>query len=197
MVRWEGRQALDIIYHDENIDRPAYMSNISMGSTGAQQLFVDTNGREVVLRYARLPGREVSIPYGDFKRRSNSTDMQIFRAYEKQMGELYRRLRQTGSLTGMHLYILFGALLITFLMISIPIVYAMNDTGWGFSGIIGIFIVLAILPYFYNLIFRAVSRFLATTAFMGTYAYLFPAILFGLCGLLLDLLVRTRSRARG
>jgi len=197
MVKWEGRQARNIFYYDTDIERPVYISNINMGRTVKNQFYIDESGRLVVLKSKRLPDSKASISYGDFARRSNTTDLQIFRAYEKQMGELYRWLRQRGSLTGMHLYILFGALLLTFLMISIPIVYAMNDTGWGFSGIIGIFLVLALLPYFYNLIIRAVGRILTLTSFMGTYAYLFPAILFGLCGLLLDLLIKTRSRARG
>ena len=196
-VKWEGRQALSILYYDRDIDRPVYISKINMNRDGKNQFYVDEKGRNVILKSGRLPNRTSSIPFGDFKRNRNSTDMQIFRAYEKQMVNLYRWLRQRGSISGMHLYILFGALLITFLMISIPIVYAMNDTGWGFSGIVGIFLVLAILPYFYNLIIRAVGRFLALTSFMGTYAYLFPAILFGVCGLLLDLIVKTRIRARG
>ena len=195
-VKWEGREALHIYYYDSDINRPVYISNINMGRNGKNQFYVDESGRLVVLKSGRLPGKKASISYSDFARRNNTTDLHIFRAYEKQMGELYRWLRQRGSMTGIHLYILFGALLLTFLMISIPLVYAMNDTGWGFSGIIGIFLVLAILPYFYNLIIRAVGRFLTLTSFMGTYAYLFPAILFGLCGLLLDLVVKTRSKAR-
>ena len=104
---------------------------------------------------------------------------------------------ERGSLTGVHLYILFGALLLTFLMISIPLVYAMNDTGWGFSGIIGIFLILAILPFFYNFMIQAINRFITLTSFLGMYAYLFPAIVFGLCGLLLDVIIKSRSRASG
>ena len=196
-VKWEGRQALAAYYYDSDIRRPVYISNIHMGRNGKTQFYVDESGRQVVLTSGRLPGSKASISYSDFPRRNNSTDLNIFRAYEKQMGELYRWLRQRGSLTGIHLYILFGALLLTFLMISIPIVYAMNDTGWGFSGIVGIFLVLAILPYFYNLIIRAVGRFLTTMSFMGTYAYLFPAIVFGLCGLLLDVIIKSRNRASG
>jgi hypothetical protein len=195
-TRWEGRQARDVVYYDANMQRPVYISEINMGSTGRTQFYVDERGRQVILRSPRLPDGISRIPYSDFTRRNNATDMQIFRAYENQMRDLYRWLSARGSLSGIHLYILFGALFVTFLMISIPVVFAMNDTGWGFSGIIGIFLVLAILPYLYNLIIKAVGRFLVLTSFMGAYAYLFPAVVFGICGLLLDLLVKARSRAR-
>ncbi len=196
-VKWQGREAVGIYYYDSEVSRPVTITNIKTGQNGTNQLYVDEQERVVVLKSGNLPGHTVRIPYSDFLRRKNTTDLQIFRGYEKQIREIYRWLRERGSLTGPHLYILFGALLLTFLMISIPLVYAMNDTGWGFSGIIGIFLVLAILPFFYNFMIKAVNRFITLTSFLGMYAYLFPAIVFGLCGLLLDVIIKSQSRARG
>jgi hypothetical protein len=81
-------------------------------------------------------------------------------------------------------------------MISIPLSYGMNDKGWAFSGITGVFFILAILPFFYNYAFLLLGRFESRISIMGRYSYLFPSTVFGVCGILLDLIVKARGRAK-
>jgi hypothetical protein len=196
LLKWETQGKHTLYYYDTQNNSLSIINNVYSGKTGRNQLYVDDRERTVVIKYRNLPKGAVSIPYSDFPHRENTTDMPIFRSYEKQTREIYGWLRKRGSLQPPHSSILFGALLLTFLMISVPLVYAMNDTGWGFSGIIGVFLVLALLPFFYNFMIKIVDRSISLMSFMGDYAYLFPALVFGICGLLLDLIVKARRRAK-
>jgi hypothetical protein len=196
LLKWETQGQHALYYYDTRNNSLSIVNNVYSGKKGKNQLYVDDRVRTVVIRSRNLPGGVVSIPYSDFPHRENTTDLPIFRTYKKQIREIYGWLRKKGFMQPPHSYVLFGALLLTFLMISVPLVYAMNDTGWGFSGIIGIFLVLALLPFFYNFMIKIINRSISLMSFMGGYAYLFPAIVFGICGLLLDLIVKSRRRVR-
>ncbi len=196
MLKWETQGKHTLYYYDTQNNSFSVINNVHSGKSGRNQLYVDDRERAVVIKYRNLPNGTVNIPYSDFPHRENTTDLPIFRSYEKQIREIYGWLRKSGSLQPHLSNILFGAFLLTFLMISVPLVYAMNDTGWGFSGIIGVFLILALLPFFYNFMIKIVNRSISLMSFMGGYAYLFPAIIFGICGLLLDLIVRARRRVR-
>jgi len=186
-------------YYDINRNRLSVIQNVSMGKDGANRVYTDDKERRVVIVSKRaLSEGTVRIPYEDFTRSRNTTDLQIFRVYGTQIRGVQRAiLKRMESLGQRDQYIFLGSLLLTLLMVTIPVVYGMNDRGWGFSGIIGIFLVLAVLPFFYNFVFRMTGRFGTRVSAIGRYYYLMPALVIGLCGIVIDLIVAARSRVKG
>jgi hypothetical protein len=196
----QGRDRNTILHHyDIENNRLAVIPNLALEREGRNRLFIDEEKREVVIVSRRsLPEGIVRIPYREFPRRQNTTGLRMFRVYGNQIGRVRSAIRnRTGPLGQTDRYIFLGSLYITLLMVSIPLVYGLNDSGWTFSGIIGVFLVLAVLPFFYRYIFWIADRLEPRLAVMGKFSYLVPSIIFGLCGILLDLIVAARERSGG
>jgi hypothetical protein len=187
-----------LYYYDVDRNTLSLIQNVSTATGGRNRLYVDDKKRQVVIEAPRsLEGGSVRIPFRDFPQYRNITDLPLFRTYGTRIGTIRRAvLRRLGPLNRMDRYIFLGSLLLTLLMVSIPSVFAMNDRGWGFSGIVGIFVVLALLPFFYSFLFRMTGRLETRLVSMGRYSYLVPALLCGALGILIDFIVASRSRSR-
>jgi hypothetical protein len=127
----------------------------------------------------------------------NTTDLRVFSIYGNQVRKVQASvLRRLGALNGVERYVFLASLLLTLLMVAIPAVYGMNDRGWGFSGLTGIFIFLAVLPFFYNYLFKIAGRLELSVSLLGGYSYLVPSILIGICGILIDIIIAVRGKAK-
>jgi hypothetical protein len=197
-IQLTGGGQKNLHYYDVDRNILSVIQNVSTGSGGRNRLYVDDQKRQVVIEAPRsLESGSVRIPYRDFARHRHTTDLPLFRMYGTRIGSIQRAvLRRMEPLNRMDRYVFLGSLLLTLLMVSIPSVFGMNDRGWGFSGIVGIFIVLGLLPFFYNFLFRISGRFETRLGAMGKYSYLVPVLICGALGILIDLIVASRSRSR-
>ena len=98
-------------------------------------------------------------------------------------------LKQTESL------MLAAALVLGTLMILIPLVWALNDSGWGCAGICGVFFLLGLAPYFLGFIITLARRFEPNLLIMGGYRFLFPAVVLSSAGIVIDIIVGLLKKA--
>jgi hypothetical protein len=94
-------------------------------------------------------------------------------------------------------FLFLGTLYLSLLMISIPLTYALNDGGWGFSGIIGVIFILIVLPFFYGVSLRTMQTFNINIPLLARFSYLLPSIIFGFIGILIDIAVKVRGIKKG
>jgi hypothetical protein len=189
----------NLYLYDVKNNALSVVRDISTRREGKNQLLVDTLNRNISIRSKTdLPGGQAQISFGDFQRGKNINDSYLLTLYGTRIGLIQRiilsRLNPLGLLDR---YLLLGSLFLSVLMISIPLVYGLNDRGWGFSGIIGVFFILAILPFWYGFVFRLIERFRPRVLLLGKYEYAFPSLIFVLCGILIDIIVKTREKRRG
>jgi hypothetical protein len=189
----------NLYLYDEKNNALSVVRNITTRRDGKNQLIIDSQNRNVsIVSKTDLPGGQVRISFGDFQRGKNINDSRLLTLYGRQIGSIQRiilnRLKPLGL---MDRYLLLGSLFLSVLMISIPLVYGLNDRGWGFSGLIGVFFILAILPFWYGFVFRLIVRFRPRLLVLGKYEYAFPSLVFVLCGILIDIIVKKREKRRG
>ncbi|MBN2324256.1 MAG: hypothetical protein JXQ30_11015 [Spirochaetes bacterium] len=136
---------------------------------------------------ARYSGR---FPFGAFVRETPLTSGRFVRFYTAQVRSLLLMIRgRYTSLAGTERAVYGFFLSLSVFLLLIPLVYAMNDRGWSFFGIIGLFTVLFVLPLFYRALFRIRDVF-------GTYSFLTPAIAAAGCGIIIDILIAIRERKK-
>jgi hypothetical protein len=136
------------------------------------------------------------FPFGSFVPETLLTSGGFVRFYTSRLRSLLLGIR--GQYAGLtpgerNLYGFFLSL--SLLLLLIPLVYAMNDRGWGFFGIIGLFTVLFVLPFFFRVLFH-IQDGLGKRALSGGYSFLIPAIAAGGCGILIDILIAIRERRK-
>ncbi len=189
----------NLYLYDEKNNALSIVRNITTQRGGKNQLLIDTQNRNVsIISKTDLPGGQVLISFEDFPRGKNINDLRLLNLYGRQIGSIQRIILQhLKPLGSMDRYLLLGSLFLSVLMISIPLVYGLNDRGWGFSGIIGAFFILAILPFWYGFVFRIIARFEPRLLMLGKYEYTFPSLIFVLCGILIDIIVKTREKRKG
>jgi len=175
-----------------------YINNLYIRKRGKNFIYVDEKARSVRIVARDNPQiGQVSIPFSSFKTGNELLSQKIVSAYRNQIVKVYGHFRNAVSdLERQHRNILAGALFLSVLLISIPLSYGFNDRGWGFSGATGVFLILAALPYFYGFVFKILNKISPGPSFMGKYSYLFPAMVFCIIGLILDIVVKTGGRTR-
>ncbi len=158
---------------------------------------VDAEGGLLSISYKkktiRYSGR---FPFRYFVRETPLISARFVRFYTGQLRSLLLGIR--GQYAGMAPgeRSIYGSFMsFSLLLLLVPLVFAMNDRGWGFFGIIGLFTVLFALPLFYSALFR-IQEGLGERAFPGGHSFLFPAIAAGACGILIDILITIRERTK-
>jgi hypothetical protein len=163
-------------------------SSISIDRAGQKVSF--TSGKRKIITY--------TVPFKDFHSYEGVADNRIIQLYVNQLRKTVSSFRKYfQQAEGMERFLFLGAVFISMLMISIPLTYALNDGGWGFSGITGAIFIVLVLPFLYGGIFFIIQKMRLSTSFLGSYAYLFPAVVFALVGIVLDIAVKVKSIKKG
>ncbi len=173
-------------------------NNVGIGTGKKNFISISQNNRRLNFTYERNKKSEsLIIPYKDFTVKNDLINNRLINRYTVQIRKLtislsnyFMNLDQTDK------YIFLGTLFISVLMISIPLTYALNDGGWGFSGIIGVILLLVLLPFFYGAVFKILQRFRFGMSFLGRYSYLSSPLILCFCGFFIDLLVKIRRREK-
>jgi len=192
----KGRHTLYL--YNKNNNNLSIVQNVYTSQKGKNYIFVDTSMNRIsIILKDGLPSGRVHFPYSDFPGEKGITGSRLITAYEKQIVSVYSLLRaRMETLQKIDILLMAGSLLLSVLLIAIPLTYGLNDRGWGFSGIVGVFLILGILPYLYGFILKILGRIAPDLSILGKYSYLFPAILLGLCGILMDIIVKMMGRTK-
>jgi hypothetical protein len=163
-------------------------SAISIDQTGQKVSF--TSGKRKKITY--------TVPFKDFHSYEGATSNRMFRLYVNQLRKTVYSFREYfQQAEGKQRFLFLGAVFISVLMISIPLTYALNDGGWGFSGITGAIFIVLVLPFVYGGIFFILQKIRFSASFLGSFAYLFPAMVFAIIGIVLDIAIKVRSIKKG
>jgi hypothetical protein len=184
----------NIFIYDRDGNTFVPLNNVSLGRT----LKVDTQKRLLVVTYeGRATRYSKQFPFEHFSRKDQLTRSRFVRFYAAQVRSLLQIVRsQYDKLGGRDRTVYSGLLFLSVLLFSIPLAYAMNDRGWGFFGIVGIFLILFILPLFYRAVFGIVAATGGAPEFLGRYSFLLTALVTGGCGILIDIAVAIHGRRR-
>jgi hypothetical protein len=193
LLRGTGRGAgYDVFVHEDKSGKVDVYPDVRPGRKGGRSLYVDE--AEEALAVSQGPGRRtLLIPYDEFDVRPVLSRNVLVRAYTERIRELRDIIGvHANRLSGRDRRLFFAALFLSVLMISIPLTFALNDAGWGFSGLTGALAVLAALPYLYWGVFTLVWRTRLRSYMAVGYGYLYPCVLVCSLGVLVDLLVKMR-----
>jgi len=156
-------------------------------------LYLDDRSETVVIK--RKGAEILSFPYREFGSKPAVTGSRLVRFYAKGAGAAAKILEAHGAkLRRRDRYLFSAALLLSVLMLSIPLTFAFNDAGWGFSGLTGAVLVLAALPYVYWGVFKAFQATGLRAYLTVGYGYLFPCAILCLLGFLIDLIIKIKAR---
>jgi hypothetical protein len=162
-----------------------------------EEIRLDREGNRVLFRPGAGRRGGYEVPFDEFVTYEGIWTESIVRSYARRLRSIYGQLRiRMNALDRQRSFILMGVLLLSTLMIIIPLTFGLNEHGWGFSGVVGVFLVLGLLPYIYALILGGINRLSRDPQFLGGYTYLFPAAVFAMLGILLDIIVTMRRSAR-
>jgi hypothetical protein len=188
----DKRSGYDVFIHDRKTNNLEIFPNLAAGRGRGRSFFVDEAEEAFVV--SQGPGRKtVTVPYDEFRGGPVLMRNFLVRAYTD-------RIRDVRDLIGIHAdrlsgrdrRIFFSVLFLSVLVISIPLTFAFNDAGWGFSGITGAIIILAALPYLYWGVFTLVWRTRLRSYMAVGFGYLYPCVLICALGVLIDLLIKMR-----
>jgi hypothetical protein len=170
-----------------------------MNNKDYNTLSIQQDNNQVVFNYIQQKKPyTVKVPFNDFDTKNEILDNKMLLFYGKQLRRTSGYVQVLlGNLPTMDKYLFLGTLYLSLLMISIPLTYALNDGGWGFSGIIGVIFILVVLPFFYGVSLRTIQTFNVGTPFLARFSYLLPSIIFGFIGILIDIAVKVRGIKKG
>jgi hypothetical protein len=188
----EKRGRYDVFIHDRKSNRLDVIPDVGVAREGGRSLFVDEAEEALVI--SQGPGRKtIAIPYEEFRGRPVLSRNLLARIYTDKIRDMREVIGvHADRLAGRDRRLFYAALFLSVLMISIPLTFAFNDAGWGFSGLTGALIILAALPYLYWGVFTAVSRTRLRSYMAVGYGYLYPCVLICFLGVLIDLLIKMR-----
>lgn len=187
-----ARSSLLLYEKDSNTLIP--MNNISLSKSvkidrAKRLLLISYEGKTI--RYSK------GFPFSDFVKKSPLTSGRFVGFYTGHVRSLLRTVRsQYFNLTGRDRMLFGGFLFLSVLLFSISLTNVMNDRGWRLFGIVAVFFILFLLPLFYRAIFRITDTAGINPEFLGRYSFLFPAILAGGCGIIIDILAKIFGAGR-
>jgi hypothetical protein len=187
----EDNQRLLYLY-DKTSNELFIMKNTKSAGEIVLPISIDSKRRIVTLSYVdKNKLQKMNIPFRNFSSHGGAVHNRILLFYLKHVKRAvnflvtnYRKLPQPEK------YMFLGTFLLSVVMISIPFTYALNDGGWGFSGMVGVIAIVIFLPFFYGAVIKILQSVNATPTFLGGYSYLFPTFLFCFCGIFIDIIVR-------
>ena len=188
----DARGRYDVFIHDRKTNKLDVFTNLEAARGRGRSFFV--NETEEALVVSQGPGKKtVTVPYEEFRGRPVLTRNFLVRAYTKKTRDIRDLIGiHADRLSGRDRRLFYAALFLSVLMISIPLTFAFNDAGWGFSGITGALIILAALPYLYWGVFTLVWRTRLRSYMAVGFGYLYPCVLICSLGVLIDLLIKMR-----
>jgi hypothetical protein len=162
-----------------------------------REIRLDREGRRVVLQPGGGSRRSYSIPFRELVSYEGVLTHGLIRSYAEKLRQVYAKLRARWSaLDRRRAGILLGMLLLSILMVTIPLSYWLNDHGWGFSGVVGIFLILGLFPYVVSPILEGINRLSRDPRLLGGYTYLLPAGVFIFLAIVLDVIVSRKGSVR-
>ena len=196
LLKKKDKDRYTIYIYDRSKNSLSIIHNVSTKKGSAHSLFVDQNKRAIIIRYEEgKKTRSIQFPYSAFPQGKDITKNRLISEYAKRVKKtLSSVMEQSNKLQIGESSLFFASMFVTLLMISLPLTYALNDGGWGFSGIIGVIFILIVLPLFYGYVFSILNRLRLNTAFLKKYYYLIPSILFGAFGIFLTILIKVMGR---
>ncbi len=191
--RKSDQNLYNLYIYDKNNNDLEIAQNISIGDS----LYVNHNKRELSIKYKeKNTTKSLNIPYKRLSYKSYITRNRLILFYSRQVRSVIEIIRaQFEKLPKSDAQIFAISMLFSVILISIPLTYALNDKGWGFLGIIAVFVIIFILPLLYGAIFKIFKKL--NLSLLGNYSYLFPSLVFCSCGIIIDILIKTiGSRSR-
>jgi hypothetical protein len=188
----DKRGRYDVFIYDRKTNRLDVFPSLEAVRGRGRSFFVSE--AEEALVVSQGPGRKtVTVPYEEFRGRPVLTRNVLVGAYTKRIRDMRDLIGiHADRLAGRDRRLFYAALFLSVLMISIPLTFAFNDAGWGFSGITGALIILAALPYLYWGVFTLVWRTRLRSYMAVGFGYLYPCVLICFLGVLIDLLIKMR-----
>jgi hypothetical protein len=191
-IRRKGSSVYQAYIYEKETNNLVAVKQIAVG----KGLRVDNKNRRILLDLKGTGRNGLYIfPFDGFTKKTIITQNKFLSFYETQIRSLLRSVRnEYGRLPDKdaRIYGLFMALSV--LLLSIPLTYALNDQGWGLSGIVSIFLILFLLPLVYRAVFGAIDRAGGNPGFLGHYSYLFPSLVIILLGIIIDVATKIRRR---
>ncbi len=199
LFRRNAQGKYTVYLYDKKDNRLTTMYNVSMSKKDKNSLSIQQDKNQVVFNYIQQKKlNTVKIPFNNFDTRNEILDNKMLLFYGKQLRRTAGYVQALlGKLTAADKFLFLGTLYLSLLMISIPLTYALNDGGWGFSGIIGVIFILVLLPFFYGVSLRTIQTFNINIPILARFSYLLPSIIFGFIGILIDIAVKVRGIKKG
>ncbi|MBA7618631.1 hypothetical protein ES703_25961 [subsurface metagenome] len=199
MLKRSDQNLFTVYIYDKTKNNLMVLNNMNMGKKGENSVFIDRNKKQMVLTFRqKKKDTSLKIPYSDFKRQGGIINNKIILFYVEHLRRTLLSFKvYFETLAEDDESIFLVTVFLSILMISIPFTYALNDGGWGFSGIIGEIFVLALLPFLYGAVLKIVQNISLNLSFLGRYSYLFPPIIFCSIGILIDIAIKVRGIKKG
>ncbi|UCB45881.1 MAG: hypothetical protein JSV25_00210 [Spirochaetota bacterium] len=193
-IRSKGPSLYDAYIYEKDYNNLVAATQISIG----KQLRIDNNNRRILLEFENNGQKSLYIfPFKSFVHKTTLTQNRFLSFYAKQIRSLQRNIQNEYTRLPVNDARLYGLFMVlSVLMISIPITYALNDQGWGLSGIVSVFLILFLLPLIYRIIFNVIERAGGNPPFLGHYSYLFPSLIIIILGIIVDVIAKVRGRDR-
>lgn len=185
--------------YDRIENRLLVFNNINIYKRKGDYLII--NPEENVITVVTKRGKSefsLKIPYRSTTSYRSVVNLKLVESYTGRVRKVISLLRaRLRPLNGQDKLLMLLSLSLSLLMISIPIAYGLNDRGWGFSGLIGVPVVLVILPFIYGFVLKLPEKFPGILHAMGRRSYLFPALVCCSMGVILDIIVKVISKKKG
>ena len=193
LLEEKGKDPLTLFIYDRAKNDLDVIPGLRFERVKPNALYLDDRSETVVIK--RKGAEILSFPYREFGSKPAVTGSRLVRFYAKGAGAAAKILEAHGAkLRRRDRYLFSAALLLSVLMLSIPLTFAFNDAGWGFSGITGAVLVLAALPYVYWGVFKAFQATGLRAYLTVGYGYLTPCAILCLLGFLIDLIIKIKAR---
>ncbi|RKX94092.1 MAG: hypothetical protein DRP84_07540 [Spirochaetes bacterium] len=184
-VNFHNGKLISFLY-DRKTDYLTYIKKIKHASNG-------------LLLY---PGNKTSkagpikISYGDLHQNSYFFKGKLIRNYSLRLEKLAKNIKGLYYRLGRYDKLIFlSSFILSFIIFIVPFSFLINDGAWGTTGLIGVALILAILPFFYNFIFTMELKYSGLFSFFGKYSYLVCPACFFVIGFLMDVFIKLFHKA--
>lgn len=193
-----GIESYTVYLYDRNENKLQVFRDMNLGRKKGNHLLIDAQKGEIIIVTKKGETEAfLFLPYRDVRIHKSTVNLKLVQAYENRVRSVLSMFRARGAqLKPLEMEIMLSLLLLSLLMISIPLTYGLNDRGWGFAGPLGALLVLGLLPFLYGFVLKLINIFPGITGILGRYAYLFPAAVYGLIGICLDIAVKAGSHRK-
>jgi len=182
--------------YDRSNNNITILQNVSIGEKGKNRMII--NRKEKQIEFFSGKRTSLKLNFSAFKLEGSSINNPVVHFYMNQLRKALVLVRSSSrGLDGSDLPLFLGVLFLSVIMISIPLVYGLNDGGWGFSGVSSVILIILVLPFLYGGALRFFQRTSVTVTFLGRFSYLLPALIFCAIGILLDIILKVRGMKKG